>query len=157
MIICCTVPKIWHVTDVLFYFWAIFCPFTPPPPAPPDNPKNQNFKKMKKNPWRYRHLTQVYQKSWSNALLFLRYVARQTDGWTDIQMDGWTDGKSDIVVGAQPKKKFANENTVLNFIFYFTKVTELIFSLKHIKNKLHCYECTYTKTEKQRPRSTLKV
>ena len=84
-----------------------------------------------------------------------------TDEWmvgqTDRQMDGWTDGKSDIVVGAQPKKKFANENTVLNFIFYFTKVTELIFSLKHIKNKLHCYECTYTKTEKQRPPSTLKV
>ena len=30
-----------------------------------------------------------------------------TDEWmvgqTDRQMDGWTDGKSDIVVGAQPK------------------------------------------------------
>ena len=52
-------------------------------------------------------------------------------GQTDRKTDGWTDGKSDIVVGAQPKKKFANENTVLNFIVHFTKVTELIFSLKH--------------------------
>ena len=28
MIICCTVPEIWHVTDNYFSFWAIFCPFT---------------------------------------------------------------------------------------------------------------------------------
>ena len=43
---------------------------------PPNNPKNQNFWKMKKKtnkPWRYYRLTQVYQKSWSYATLFLRY------------------------------------------------------------------------------------
>ena len=28
MIICCSVPKIWHMTDVHF---GHFCPFTPPP------------------------------------------------------------------------------------------------------------------------------
>ena len=40
---------------------------------PPNNPKNQNLEKMKKNPWRYHHFTIVYQKSWSYAILFLRY------------------------------------------------------------------------------------
>ena len=80
-----------------FLFWAIFCLFTPPPPTPPNNPKNPNFKKMKKEPWRYRHLTQVYQKSWSNALLFLRYGARQTDGWLDRRTDRWMDGRMEKV------------------------------------------------------------
>ena len=28
---------------------------------------------MKKNTWRYQHLPQVYQKSWSYAILLLRY------------------------------------------------------------------------------------
>ena len=35
--------------------------------------KNQNFQKMKKNPWRYHPFTQVYQKSRSYDILFLRY------------------------------------------------------------------------------------
>ena len=39
----------------------------------PWQPKNENFKKMRKNSWRYHHLTQVYQKSWSHAFLFMRY------------------------------------------------------------------------------------
>ena len=46
-----------------FSFWAFFCLLP--------NPKNVNFKKWKKA-WRY-HFTQVYQKSWSYAILFLRY------------------------------------------------------------------------------------
>ena len=45
-----------------FSFWAFFCLLP--------NPKNVNFKKWKKA-WRY-HFTQVYQKSWSYAILFLR-------------------------------------------------------------------------------------
>ena len=40
---------------------------------PPKNPKSQHFEKMKKNAWRYYHFTQVYQKSGSYAVLFLRY------------------------------------------------------------------------------------
>ena len=50
-------------------FWAIFSPFTPLTVQ-----KIENFKKMKKKTWRYHHLTQVYQKSWSYATLFLRYM-----------------------------------------------------------------------------------
>ena len=38
---------------------------------PLNNPENQNYKKWKK-PWRYHHLTQVYQISWSYNILFLR-------------------------------------------------------------------------------------
>ena len=48
-------------------FWTVSFSFTPP-----TNPKM--FEKLKKkNTWRYYHFTQVYQKSWSYALLFLRY------------------------------------------------------------------------------------
>ena len=44
MIICYTVPGIWHMKDVvIFSFWAIFCPFTPL-----TCPKNRNWKKLKK-------------------------------------------------------------------------------------------------------------
>ena len=43
-------------------FWAIFYPFTPLKP-----PKNEKYT------WRYYHFTQVHQKSWSYAILFLRY------------------------------------------------------------------------------------
>ena len=54
-----------------FYsFWNIFCPFAP------NNPENQNFEKMKKSACRYHNSTKVYQKSWSYAILFLRYGMR---------------------------------------------------------------------------------
>ena len=50
-------------------FWTIFCPFTPL--------KTQKIKILKK--WkkirRYYHFTQVYEKSWSYAMLLLRYGA----------------------------------------------------------------------------------
>ena len=83
IIICYTVPGIWHMTEVIFFpFWAIFCPFTP------NSPKNQNKKKIKKNTWWYHHFTHVYQKLWSHDVQFLRYDA----WWTDE----WTGGKTDI-------------------------------------------------------------
>ena len=51
------------------WFWAIFCTFTPITAQ-----KIKNSKKTKQNnSWRYHHFTQVYQKSWLYALLFLRY------------------------------------------------------------------------------------
>ena len=40
---------------------------------PLNNLKNQYFEKLKKNTWRYYHFTQVHKKSWSYAILFLRY------------------------------------------------------------------------------------
>ena len=48
-------------------FWAIFCTFSPL--------TIQKIKILKKwkNPWRRHHFTQVYQKSWLYAILFLRY------------------------------------------------------------------------------------
>ena len=50
-----------------FSFRAIFCLFTPL-----TAPKISKLKKdEKKNDCRYHHLTQVYQKSWSLAILFL--------------------------------------------------------------------------------------
>ena len=35
--------------------------------------KKWKFQKNEKKPWRYHHFTQVYQNSWSYAILFLRY------------------------------------------------------------------------------------
>ena len=64
---CYNVPKIWCVKDlIIFHFGLFFYPFTP------TCPKNENFKNEKKA-WRYLHFKQVYQKSWSYAILFLRY------------------------------------------------------------------------------------
>ena len=41
---------------------------------PPNSLKKKIQKnEKKKNAWRYHHFTQVYQKSWSFAILFLRY------------------------------------------------------------------------------------
>ena len=54
-----------------FSFWAIFCPFTPL-----TAPKMKISEKWKKA-WRYHHFTQLYQKSWSYAILFLTYGVRQ--------------------------------------------------------------------------------
>ena len=68
MIICYTVPDIWHITDVIviFHFVLSFALY------PLNSLKNENSKKNQKN-WRYHHFTQVYQKSWSYAILSLRY------------------------------------------------------------------------------------
>ena len=45
MIIWCTVPEIWRMTDVMiFHFGPFFALLTP------NNPKNQNFEKLKKAP-----------------------------------------------------------------------------------------------------------
>ena len=91
MIICYTVPEIWHVTDVIviFHFGLFFAPF------PPNSPKNQIFLKMKK-PGNI-IILHVSQKLWSDDVQFLRHgtwqTDRQTDGWMDEQM---MDGKSGI-------------------------------------------------------------
>ena len=60
-----------------FSFREIFCPFSHPPPPPPpppplNRPKSENLTKWKIR-WSYHHLTQAYQKSWSYAILLLRY------------------------------------------------------------------------------------
>ena len=55
MIICYTVPEIWHVTDLIVIFhFGLFFSF-----LPTNNPKNQNFEKIKKNTRRYHYSTQV--------------------------------------------------------------------------------------------------
>ena len=60
MVIGYTFPEIWRVMDVIViqYFSILL---------PNNSPTNEN------KSWRYRHFIQVYQKSWSYAILFLRY------------------------------------------------------------------------------------
>ena len=55
-----------------FVILECFLPFTPLTAQ-----KTKINKKWKKNTMRYHHFTQVYQKSWSYAILFLRYGAWQ--------------------------------------------------------------------------------
>ena len=57
-----------------FSCWVIFCPFTS---LKARKIKIKKKKKQKKNAWRYHDLTQVYQKPWSYAVLFLRYGMRR--------------------------------------------------------------------------------
>ena len=60
----------WHMARDgcnYFSFWTIFCTFTP-----------LTAQKIKieikwRKPWWYHHFTLVYKKSWSYAILFLRY------------------------------------------------------------------------------------
>ena len=58
MIICYTIPEIWHMTDVtvIFHFGLFFALL------PPTSPKNENFKKNEKKAWRYHHFIHVHQK-----------------------------------------------------------------------------------------------
>ena len=64
----CMIPEIWIVPHNFFVILGYFLPF-----YPYNNQKNKNFKKNEKNIWRYHHFTQVYQRLWSYAILFLRY------------------------------------------------------------------------------------
>ena len=47
MIICCTVPEIWQVTNVIIFYFGLLFVLLPPPP---NSRKNQNLWKMKKLP-----------------------------------------------------------------------------------------------------------
>ena len=58
---------IMHDRQNFLSFWTVFCPFTPL-----TTQKIKIFKEWKCT-WRYHHFTQVQQKSWSYAILFLRY------------------------------------------------------------------------------------
>ena len=72
-IISSMIPDIWSTTGRIFcHFGLLFAPL------PHWQPKKSKFWKNETNTWRYHHFTQVYQKSWSYAILFLRY------GTTDI-------------------------------------------------------------------------
>ena len=57
MIICYTVPEIWHVKDVIIFHFGLFSTL-----LPSTSLKNEDFKKNLKD-WRYHHFTQIYQKS----------------------------------------------------------------------------------------------
>ena len=71
-IIWCMVPEIWTSTDrMILSLWAIFA-LLPPPQT---TRKIKINKKNEENTWRYHHFTQLYQKLWSYAILFLRYGA----------------------------------------------------------------------------------
>ena len=74
MIICYTVPEIWHVTDIIIFHFGLFLPF-----YQNNSPKNQNFKKMKKT---------------LDNIIILHRCTKNYDhiiGQTDRQTDGQTE------------------------------------------------------------------
>ena len=77
MIICFTVPEIWHMTHVTFIFhFGLFFAL-----LPPNSPKNENIKKWKK----YLELSSFYKCS---PKIMIRWcmvpeIWCETDGWTD--------------------------------------------------------------------------
>ena len=75
MIICCSVPEIWCVTDIIIFHFELFFAL-----LPPNSPKKYKFWQNEKNTWWYHHFMYVYQKLWSDDICFLRYGAWQKDG-----------------------------------------------------------------------------
>ena len=69
------VLRYWVWLTEFFVILDRFLPCTPPS----NNPKNKTFEKIKKKRRRYHHFTQMYQKSWSYATLFLRSIQCMTD------------------------------------------------------------------------------
>ena len=92
MIICYTVPEIWHMTDAIIFHFQLFFVLL--------QHKKSKFWKNERKPWRYHHFTYVHQKLWSDDVRFPRYGAQWTDGQTD---GGWK--KQHIEAGAPPKNK----------------------------------------------------
>ena len=68
LIICYIAPKIWHMPDVIIFYFGLFLPL-----CPPNNLKNENFKKMKGK----KHLEISFYTSVPKimiiAILFRRY------------------------------------------------------------------------------------
>ena len=92
----------WHMVsdrcNCYFLFWTIFCPFTPLTAR-----KMKISKKWKKKSMEISSFTQVYQKSWSYAVLFLKYsfwaifcpftplTAQKIKIKKEMATDRWTD------------------------------------------------------------------
>ena len=76
MIICYIAPEIWHMADVIviFHFGLFLSYYHHPPPL--QQTEKWKFENNEKNTWRYHHFTQMYQKPWLYAILFLRYMVR---------------------------------------------------------------------------------
>ena len=120
MIICYTIPEIWHLTDIIFIFhFGLF--FTL---LSPSSPKDQNLKKKKEknNAWRYHYFTYMYQKLWLDDVQFLRYGPRRTDGQKKWQIDMGT-----------PPKKFSD--SVSNEVVKKT-VQQIKYKSKQFREKI---------------------
>ena len=76
MIICFTVPEIWHVIHVIIFHFGLPFAF-----SPPNCPKNQNFKKIKKKKKAWSIIIlHMCTKNWLDDARFPRYGARRMDG-----------------------------------------------------------------------------
>ena len=91
MIICYTVPEIWHKTDVIgvFHFGLFFALLSP------NSPKNQNLKKIKNVPVScfYTCVPKI-MISWCTVPEIWCTTDGGMDRWADWPMDRWTDQRT---------------------------------------------------------------
>ena len=85
MIICYTVPEIWHIIDVIFIFHFGLCFAL----LPLQQPKKSKFKKMIKKAWIYHHFTLLHQN-------YDQIIYGSWDMVHDVWIERWVDGKNDI-------------------------------------------------------------
>ena len=78
--------------------------------------------KNDKEPWRYHHLTQLYQKSWSYALLFLRY------GMTNVIVIFHFELFFALIPPYQPKKWKFHKNGKKPWRYHLTQVCQKSWS-----------------------------
>ena len=126
LIICYTVPEIWHATHVvvifhfelfLLPFWAIFCLFISPTAQKIKISKKQNKKKKtEKKPTKNKLEISLFYTcvpkimiSWCTVLEILR----ATDDRMDERTDGQIDGKSDIQRWMHHLKNEESSKTIL--------------------------------------------
>ena len=93
MIICYTVPEIWHVTHVIIFHFGLFFALLPPTTA-----QKMKISKKWKKCWEISSFYICVPKLWLDNVQFLRYGAQQTDG----QMEKWMDGRKVTYRGGCP-------------------------------------------------------
>ena len=98
--------------DRIFYHFKSFLPF-----YPNNNPKKSRFWKNKSS-WRY-HFTKVYSKSWSYAILFLRYGVQ-----CNFYFSFWAIFCPFIPITAQKSKTLKNEKKMLGDIIILHMFTK---------------------------------
>ena len=126
MIICLTVPEIWHMTDVTYFFiLGYFLPF-----YSPNCPKNQNFKKWKK----FLEILSFYTGvpkiviRWCRVSEIWYMINGRTDGRTD---DGGTDRRKRWHIGVGALSKKWRKKNILGgiIILYICTISENLMSI----------------------------
>ena len=103
------------------------------------NLKNQNFEIIKKNCWRYRHFTHVYQKPQSYEVQFLRYEVRQNflSFWALLSPFNSLTPSNPEKQNFEKLKKASGHNIILNL--YNKKHDHMIYTYSNMECNRHIF------------------